>query len=77
MANISEAKVSEILEKIRPTIQEDGGNIELIKAEGEDVFVKLQGACIGCPMATVTLKQGVEALLKKEVNPNITVKQVS
>ena len=77
MANITEIKVKEALEKIRPAIQEDGGDIELVGVEGEKVSVRLHGACVGCPMAKVTLKQGVEAMLKDEVDPSITVEQVT
>jgi len=75
MPNITENNVKKAIDKIRPAIQADGGDIKLIKVEGEKVSVQLQGACVGCPMATITLKQGVEALLKEEVDPNITVEQ--
>lgn len=56
------------IEKIRPMLQHDGGDIELIDVlEDGTVKVKLQGACAGCPGAAMTLKNGVEAILKKEV----------
>ncbi|MGI6327757.1 MAG: NifU family protein [Dethiobacteria bacterium] len=61
-------KVQEALQKIRPSLQADGGDVVLIDV-GDDGIVKVQltGACGGCPMATMTLKQGIERLLKKEV----------
>ncbi len=61
-------KVKEAIDKIRPYLQADGGDIELVEV-GEDgvVKVRLTGACSGCPFAQITLKQGVEAALKKMV----------
>ncbi len=56
-----------VLEKIRPAMQADGGDVELVDVEEGVVKVRLTGACGGCPMATVTLKNGIEALLKKEI----------
>ncbi len=61
-------QVQTALEKIRPALQADGGDVVLLDVEDDGtVKVKLTGACGGCPMATVTLKQGIERLLKKEV----------
>ncbi|MDY6827118.1 MAG: NifU family protein [Bacillota bacterium] len=67
-------QVEKALEKIRPALQRDGGDVELVEV-GEDgvVKVKLTGACGGCPMSTITLKQGIERVLKQEVD---TVKEV-
>jgi len=59
--------VEMVLEKIRPALQADGGDVELVDVEGGVVKVRLTGACGGCPMASVTLKNGIEALLKKEI----------
>ncbi|MGB3398686.1 MAG: NifU family protein [Candidatus Deferrimicrobiaceae bacterium] len=61
------ADVEMVLEKIRPALQADGGDVELVDVEGGVVKVRLTGACGGCPMASVTLKNGIEALLKKEI----------
>ena len=55
------------LEKIRPMLQRDGGDIELVEVTDGVVKVRLTGACKGCPMSQMTLKQGVEKLLMKEV----------
>ena len=61
-------KVQEVLEKIRPQLQSDGGDVELVDITEENVVqVKLQGACAGCPMSQMTLKNGIEHTLKKEV----------
>ncbi|MGB9887361.1 MAG: NifU family protein [Moorellales bacterium] len=62
-------KVEAALAKIRPALQADGGDVELIGVNEDNgvVTVRLTGACGGCPMATLTLKQGIERTLKKEV----------
>ena len=59
--------VEEALAKIRPMLQRDGGDIELVEVTDGIVKVRLTGACKGCPMSQMTLKQGVEKLLLKEV----------
>ncbi|MCD4651557.1 MAG: NifU family protein [Candidatus Cloacimonetes bacterium] len=65
---IDKAKIQEVLNKIRPSIQADGGDIELVNVREDNVVeVKMTGACHGCPMATLTLKQGVERLVKLEI----------
>lgn len=61
------ADVETALEKVRPALQADGGDVELVDVEGGVVKVRLTGACGGCPMASITLKNGIEALLKKEI----------
>lgn len=62
-------KVEAALAKIRPALQADGGDVELVGVNEENgvVTVRLTGACGGCPMATMTLKQGIERTLKQEV----------
>ncbi len=61
-------KVQETLEKIRPQLQADGGDVELVGVTEDSVVqVRLQGACAGCPMSQMTLKNGIEQALKKEV----------
>lgn len=59
--------VEKALSKVRPMLQADGGDVELVDVEGGVVKVRLKGACGGCPMATLTLKNGIERILKKEV----------
>ncbi len=60
-------KVEKAIEKVRPYLQADGGDIELVEVKDGIVKVKLLGACKGCPMAQLTLQQGVERTIKKEV----------
>ena len=60
-------KVEAALAHIRPALQADGGDVELIDAKDGVVSVKLTGACGGCPMATMTLRNGIERVLKEEV----------
>jgi len=61
-------EVEEALERIRPRLQADGGDVELIEVTDEGIVrVRLLGACGGCPMATMTLKEGIERFLKEEV----------
>ncbi len=65
-------RVEDALNKVRPSLQADGGDVELIDV-GEDgvVKVKLQGTCAGCPMSQMTLKMGIEKILKQNV-PEVT-----
>ncbi|MDM8001158.1 MAG: NifU family protein [Dehalococcoidia bacterium] len=60
-------KVEKILAQIRPNLQADGGDVELVNVKGGVVTVRLKGACGGCPMATMTLKHGIERALKEEI----------
>lgn len=61
-------KVTEALDKIRPSLQADGGDVELIDVTDDGVVqVRLQGACAGCPMSQMTLKNGIERFLKQTV----------
>jgi len=64
-------KVESVLAKIRPHLQADGGSVELVAVEGTIVKVRLTGACGTCPMSQMTLKNGVERLIKAEM-PEIT-----
>lgn len=61
-------QIEDALEQIRPNIQMDGGDIELVKFEDGIVYIRLLGACIGCPAAIYTLKLGVEQMLKEHVS---------
>ncbi len=61
-------KIKEALESIRPSLQADGGDLELREITEDGVVkVRLTGACAGCPMSQMTLKSGVERMLKKQV----------
>lgn len=63
-------KILEVLDQVRPALQADGGDVEFIDFNDGIVTVRLQGACGSCPMATMTLKHGIEARLK-EVIPEV------
>ncbi len=60
-------KVEVVLDKIRPSLVNDGGNVELVDVTDGTVQVRLTGACAGCPMSSMTLKMGIEQILKKEI----------
>jgi Fe-S cluster biogenesis protein NfuA len=60
-------KVEAALAKVRPNLQADGGDVELVDVKDGVVKVRLVGACGGCPMATMTLRNGIERILKEQV----------
>ncbi len=60
-------KVESALAQIRPMLQADGGDVELVGIEEGVVKVRLKGACAGCPISQMTLKQGIERLLKEQI----------
>jgi Fe-S cluster biogenesis protein NfuA len=60
-------KVEQALAKIKPALQADGGDVELVAVEDGVVKLRLTGACAGCPVANITLKQGIERILKEQV----------
>ena len=62
-----EERVKEAIEKIRPLLQRDGGDIEFVSVEEGVVKVRLKGACSGCPMSQMTLKGAVEKSIKEEI----------
>jgi Fe-S cluster biogenesis protein NfuA len=66
-------QVEKVLDKLRPMLMMDGGNIELVDVKDDEVYVHLVGACGMCPSSTMTLKMGVERALKEEIP---TVKRV-
>jgi Fe-S cluster biogenesis protein NfuA len=67
MTESLQKRVQEALDEIRPQIQMDGGDVELVAVEGQIVKVRLVGHCAGCPMATMTLKNGIEAHIKAQI----------
>lgn len=64
-------KIESALEELRPFLQKDGGDIELVNVEDNKVFVRLLGNCVGCPVNQMTLRAGVETTIKQYV-PEIT-----
>ena len=69
-------KVEKAIEELRPHLQADGGDIELLGVEKGVVKVKLKGACAGCPMSSMTIKWGVERFLKKKIPEIVKVEAV-
>jgi Fe-S cluster biogenesis protein NfuA len=70
---IMKERVQESINKIRPMLQADGGDVELVDIEDGVVKVRLQGACAGCPMSQMTLKNGIEKFLKQEIPEVVSV----
>jgi Fe-S cluster biogenesis protein NfuA len=68
-------QVQKVLDKIRPSLQADGGDVELVDVEDGVVKVRLQGACAGCPMSQMTLKNGIERFLKQQIPEVKSVEQ--
>lgn len=65
---LDKKRVQEVLDMVRPSLQADGGDCELVNIREDNVIeVRLQGACGSCPMATMTLKAGIERVLKDEI----------
>lgn len=64
---MDEAKVKNVIAKIRPALQRDGGDMQFVSFDGETVKVRLTGACVGCPMAGITIKNTVEKMIKQEI----------
>ena len=75
MNDETKKKVMEMLEELRVHLQNDGGDLELVKIEDWNVYLKLKGACGGCPHAQMTLKNGIEAILREQIDEKITVER--
>ena len=69
-------RVAEALEQVRPALQMDGGDVELVDVVDAVVQVRLKGACNGCPMAGATLSDGIEAMLKENIPEVVRVEAV-
>jgi|CZCB01.1.fsa_nt_gi Fe-S cluster biogenesis protein NfuA len=74
--NETEIKVKTLINKIRPYLQRDGGDVEYVRMDEGIVYVRLHGACVGCTSADLTLKDGIEAILLEEVPGVIGVEKV-
>ncbi len=71
-----EEKIREKLDSLRVHLQNDGGDLEIVEVNGKKVKVRLQGACGSCPHATMTIKEGLERILKEEIDSEITIERV-
>ncbi len=74
--NKIEEKVKEIIEKIRPFLNSDGGDIEFVKFEKGIVYVKMTGHCATCPMINITLKDNIEMAITAEIPEVIEVRNI-
>jgi Fe-S cluster biogenesis protein NfuA len=74
---IMEEKIRAKLEELRGFLQADGGDMDVVEIDGTNVKVRLKGACGGCPHATMTIKQGLERVLREQVDANIVLERVS
>ena len=70
-----EQKIRNVLEELRAMLQADGGDLEVVGIEGTKVTLRLQGACGCCPHAQMTLKNGIERVLREKVNADIVVER--
>lgn len=70
------APVKSVIEKVRPSIALDGGDIEFIAVKNGSVYVQLKGACVGCASSNTTLKYGVERQLRMDIHPELSVVNV-
>ena len=61
-------KIEQVLDQVRPNIQMDGGDVEFVKFEDGIVYIRLMGACVGCPISVYTVKLGIEQALKDELS---------
>lgn len=71
-----EEKIRTRLNELRSFLQADGGDLDIVSIEGKTVKLSLRGACGGCPHATATIKDGIERILREEIDPEITVERV-
>jgi Fe-S cluster biogenesis protein NfuA len=71
-----EEKIRAKLDELRVHLQADGGDLEIISVEGKKVSVRLQGACGCCPHATMTIKEGLQRILREEIDKDIVIERV-
>ena len=74
--NRMKESVQSVIDQIRPMLQRDGGDVELVDVEDGIVKVRLQGACKGCPMSQMTLKNGIEKFVKQQIPEVVSVESV-
>jgi len=71
-----ETKIRERLDELRVHLQADGGDLEIVDVTGKNVKVRLKGACGCCPHATITIKDGLQRILREEIDPEIELDRV-
>ena len=75
MSDLAE-KITSRLNELRSCLQADGGDLEIVSIDGKLVQLRLRGACGSCPHATMTIKEGLERILREELDPEITLERV-
>lgn len=73
---LNPTNVEQVLDELRPYLQADGGNVELVEIDGPVVKLRLQGACGSCPSSTMTLRMGIERKLRETIPDILEVEQV-
>jgi Fe-S cluster biogenesis protein NfuA len=71
-----ETQIREKLDQLRVHLQADGGDLEIVNIDEKNVQLRLKGACGACPHATITIKDGLERILREEIDPEITIERV-
>jgi Fe-S cluster biogenesis protein NfuA len=71
-----EKKIRERLDELRVHLQADGGDLEIVEVDGKNVKIRLKGACGCCPHATMTIKDGLQRILREEIDPEIEIDRV-
>jgi Fe-S cluster biogenesis protein NfuA len=71
-----EEQIKAKLDELRIHLQNDGGDLEVVEVDGKNVKLRLKGACGCCPHATMTIKEGLERILREEIDPEILIERV-
>ncbi len=73
MSTFSKEEIQTVLDMVRPQLQNDGGDVELVDIKEEKVYLRLMGHCKGCAYSQMTLRNGIEKVLKEKLSPNLEV----
>lgn len=73
MSTFSKEEVQTVLDMVRPNLQNDGGDVELVDIKEEKIYLRLMGHCKGCAYSQMTLRNGIEKVLKEKLSPNLEV----
>lgn len=73
MSTFSKEEVQTVLDMVRPNLQNDGGDVELVDIKEEKIYLRLMGHCKGCAYSQMTLRNGIEKVLKEKLSPSIEV----
>ena len=71
--SITKEAVQDVLNMVRPALQQDGGDVELVEIKEEKVYLRLMGHCRGCAYSQMTLRNGIEKVLKEKLSPTLEV----